>query len=556
MVRTVPVFLLLAVVAIFLAGCNSNSTPSTQGGQVRGVVDTATLDGSNPTVTVGIDGLDTTVPVGADGSFLLDNVPPGVHTLVAKTNSNAFAMVVTVADGRETNVGQVALRRSGQIAGMVTVSVALTPIADAHVTVTEKVMVIMDETPHPVRTARTSATGSYTVEGLPVGEYMVAIAKDGYATVSLFLSVNAAATTVGDAQLTVVDVEAGSVKGTVSGTSADGATFPLGGAFIVLMPNNGVVPPPPPTIPQPATATDGGHNVVNIYPMPPDPNWKEYYSYSSDDGSYQVSGIPAGVYSATAMRPGFDSITQQVTVVAKETATLDFKLSLHVIPVGTVIGTVTDAATNKPIVGAHVVAIIYGPMFTDAADGQQRAAPNAMPTRPDYFESAAITDAEGKYKLMVPTSTSALAFKAEGYEYQQVQVTVVVGQSVTVDAALTAQVVNPRIQVTLRGNVTTPKAINMNSVNAVESATVYLSPDWPYMSPANIRPQPVYTATTDAQGNYTITVPSDIYTVYAEKKELRSDTFRLKLYADTTQDMTLFDMQPPMPGPMPMGEGK
>ncbi len=548
MMRSVLGFLLLAVVAIFLLGCSDTSAPAPGGGQVRGVVDTSTLDGGTPTVTVGIDGQDTTVPVGADGSFLLDNVPPGVHTLVAKTNNKASAIVVTVAEGRETNVGQVILRQSGQIAGIVTVAVTLTPIANARVTVTEKVLTVTDETPHPVRTARTSPTGSYTVDGLPTGEYMVAISKDGYSTATLGLTVNAAATTVGDAQLTAADITAGSVKGTVSGSNADGTVFPLGGAFIILVPNNGPTPPPIPTVPQPARALDGNRNVVSQYPV--DPVWKEYYSYSADDGSYQVDGVPAGVYSATAMRPGFDSVTSPVTVVAKETATLDFKLNLRHIPVGTVIGAVTDATTHNPIAGVRVSAVIYHIMAANDAGGATTA--NAMPIRPDEFNCTAVTDTAGKYKLIVPTPTSALIFAADGYDIQQLPATVVDGGSITVDAALTAQVVNPRIKVKLSGNVSIPKSLDMNVALPVEGATVTLTPDWPYMSPASIRPQPVFTATTDAQGNYSIEVPSDIFTVYAAKGELRSPQYRLKLYADATLNFTLYT------GPLvqPLGGGK
>ncbi|MEI7834010.1 MAG: carboxypeptidase-like regulatory domain-containing protein, partial [bacterium] len=478
-------------------------------------------------------------------SFLLNNVPPGVHTLVAKTSNRASAIVVTVAEGRETNVGQVILRQSGQISGIVTVAVALTPIADARVTVTEKVLTVTNETPHPVRTAHTSNTGSYTVDGLPAGEYIVAISKDGYSTTTLDLTVAVAATTVGDAQLTAVDVATGSVKGVVSGSSADGTVFPLGGAFIILVPNNGPTPPPVPTVPQPARALDGKRNVVSQYPV--DPIWKEYYSYSADDGSYQVDGVPAGVYSATAMRPGFDSVTSPVTVVAKETATLGFKLALHHIPVGTVIGTVTDATTHNPIAGVRVSAVIYHIMAANDAAGATTA--NAMPIRPDEYNSTAITDAAGKYKLIVPTPTSALIFSADGYDIKQLPVTVVDGGSATVDAALQATVVNPHEKVILRGNVVTPKAIDMNSVLPVEGATVYVTPDWPYMSPANIRPQPVFTATTDALGNYSVEVPTDIYTVSAAKGELRSDTVRLKLYADTTQNFTMF----PGPQVQPMG---
>ncbi|MEI7833078.1 MAG: carboxypeptidase-like regulatory domain-containing protein [bacterium] len=550
MLRAVPVFLLLAVVAIFMAGCGGSSSATQGGGQVRGVVDTSALDGGTPVVTVGIDGQDTTVPVGADGSFLLNNVPPGVHTLVAKTNNKASAIVVTVADGRETNVGQVILRQSGQISGIVTVAVALTPIANARVTVTEKVLTVTDETPHPVRTARTSITGSYTVDGLPAGEYIVAISKDGYSTATLDLTVAVAATTVGDAQLTAVDVATGSVKGVVSGSSADGTVFPLGGAFIILVPNNGTTPPPVPTVPQPAHALDGKRNVVSQYPV--DPIWKEYYSYSADDGSYLVDGVPAGVYSATALRPGFDSVTSPVTVVAKETATLDFKLNLHHIPVGTVIGTVTDANTHNPIAGARVSAVIYHIMANTDAKGATTA--NAMPIRPDEYNSTAITDAAGKYKLIIPTHTSALVFAADGYEYQQLPVTVVDGGSVTVDAALQVKVVNPHAKVTLKGNVVTPKAINMNSVVPVAGATIYVTPDWPYMSATNIRPQPIFIATTDALGNYSIVVPSDIYTVSASKGNLFSNVVKLKLYADTTQDFTLFTG--PVVQPMPGAAGK
>ena len=81
---------------------------------------------------------------------------------------------------------------------------------------------------------------------------------------------------------------------------------------------------------------------------------------------------------------------------------------------GTVQGRITDAATQQPIAGATVMA------------GRRTA----------------LTQADGHYSLTVPAGTYMLEARTIGYGPGRQSVTVVAGQTVTVDLALTAQAVN------------------------------------------------------------------------------------------------------------------
>ncbi len=81
---------------------------------------------------------------------------------------------------------------------------------------------------------------------------------------------------------------------------------------------------------------------------------------------------------------------------------------------GTVQGRITDAATQQPIAGATV----------------------------SIGKRTVLTQSDGRYSVVVPAGTYTLEARTIGYAPGRQSVTVVAGQSVTVDLALTAQAVN------------------------------------------------------------------------------------------------------------------
>jgi hypothetical protein len=535
---------LILVFTVILAGCGGGggSQDLQSNGSVRGTVDTTSLGSGANSVVVSLDGMNISAPMKSDGSFMLQNVPPGLHTMVVKANRKAGAMVVLVSGGKETNVGQMVLRGSGQIAGLVTDSSSGSPVSDALVTVTEMALTISSDTPHPVREAHTNSNGSYTVDAIPEGEYLVTISKDGFITATLNLYVSTGSTATGDTALKVVDPDAGSMQGVVDGNNADGSLSTLSGVFVVLTPKDGEVPPP--VIPMPAYATGQNDKKIDLYPMPP--LYQQYYAYTADDGTYQIDGIPAGDYTATAMRPGFDTATQNVTIAAKQSSKVNFTLTMYVIPTGIVSGTITDASTTKPIAGATVIAVIYGPCL-DNGKPVRKGPAIAVPGTGIGFDVTATTDENGRYKLQVPTSTYAVDCFAEGYDQKEQVVTIVQDQTITVDMALTPTPVNPNTKVTLTGLVTEPKD-SSGALTPSAGATVHLISS--VMSGETILPSD-YTATTDNNGAYTITAQSGNYYAYAEKGGKISDSINLRLYSDAQQDFELLLGIAPPPPPIP-----
>ena len=413
-------FYCVLLLVSLLTGCSSSNSSS--GSKATGIVTGKISQHSSLAQTraasgifVRIDGSNLSAEVNADGTFQLRGVPAGIHTLVVSSGQAAAAIVVEVAAGQQTDVGLVELRDAGQIAGLVTVSITHAPIAQALVTVTPILDATTDERPIPVRSTITNDNGSYTVDALPTGSYLVTIDKIGYLSGTLSLAVNIGATTIGDISLTAIDAtNSATVTGVTYGKDTAGALQPLGGVFVVLRPANWVYASNTPRQ-QPLTAVNGAGQAVIICPLPPD--WKEYYSYSNDDGSYKIDGVPAGIYRAAAYRPGFISSEQTITVQAQQTLTLDFTLPIFVQKIGAVTGTVTDANTQQPLAGVTVSAgfIDIMPMNTQATGNRPDIVP---PGGNSPIRVLAITDAQGHYTLKVPVETCVIYAYLEGYESQ------------------------------------------------------------------------------------------------------------------------------------------
>ena len=433
--RYICAVILIALLAILLAGCGGSSSPGhSEGlGTVRGTVQefptSQAVRSAGGQITVSIDGTDLSTLANSDGSFVLENVPPGVHTLVAQTSGRASAVVVSVEPGKETNVGEIVLQDAGQISGLVTSAKTHEPIPDALVTITELVYTItQDQMPHPVRVCSTNELGSYTISGLPAGEYLVIISKDGYESTSLVRSVSAGTTTPGDAALQpVASGEMGSVEGTAYTQTNGGELTPIAGVIVRLASTDVILMDVPPL---PVTATDEGGSTVTVYPGPwPIPYPRDYYAYTGEDGKYRIDGVIPGDYMAVAIRPGFEMDSHPVTITANGVATVDFTLVLFVPKVGTIEGTVTNSETHQPIAGAEV----YG-MWGAVPMGVQSGGAVIMPD--DGTIMFCLTDEQGHYKLVVPAEVTAIEAWADGFEFQEVPVTVTVDSTVTADIEL------------------------------------------------------------------------------------------------------------------------
>lgn len=192
------------------------------------------------------------------------------------------------------------------------------------------------------------------------------------------------------------------------------------------------------------------------------------YSATTDaNGNYTISNVAAGTYDVTASKSGYNSQTQSgKTVTAGQTTTVNFTITRQT---GTLTGNVKDQA------GAN----LSGATVTTNTGGY-----------------SATTDANGNYTITnVATGTYDVTASKTGYTSQtQTGKTVNYNQTTTVNFTLTS-VSNG----TISGNVKNKDGVN------IAGATVSTNTGG-------------YSATTDANGNYTISnVAAGTYNVTASK---------------------------------------
>jgi hypothetical protein len=490
-----------------------------------------------------LEGTELSAMAASGGRFLLDRVPPGLHTLVARVGHKAIAVVVDVAAGKETAVGDLVLREAGQVSGLVTSAADGAPLPGVRVTVTEVVRSDTPETkPHPIRIAHTNASGSYTIFGLPIGPYLVTATRPGYQTASLAVDVKAGATTPGDIRLTPDEPGAqGSVSGTVSAVTADGGTEPLAGALVRL-----AAPDDPVAYrPLPGSAGRPGGGKVEFYDsLPPGPPVRELYTFSDEKGAYRVDGVPAGTYTAVAVRPGFVTDSKPVTVAAGQDAIVDFTLKVRTPATGAIEGIVTDAVANAPIAGA-VVGVRWAmqePGDPGAGGGVGTDPPSTF-IWPGDVDMVVQTGADGSFRMRTPAGKVHYYVEANGFELFQESVAVQAGATTAVKPALTKLAGETAA---LTGIVTTSSATGATAPVAgaevvAVSVDMTLLPDGPMP-----RPTRKYVTRSASDGTFRLDVVRGLYDVSAWKDGLWARPVQLTVQSDTTTTLVL------EPAPIPM----
>jgi hypothetical protein len=298
---------------------NLNLTIQGLPGTVIGTVDTGESPSPPVTVTVLPESRSSTSHAGAlattttssNGSYTLSNLPtPGVYNLSFSANGFAVGQsTVTLVGGQHLSANTVVLTASpGTISGLV--EAGGQPLGGVTVTAKGSGTTVTTTTP------TTGPIGTYTLTGLPTpGTYAITFSAPGYGSTSIAEQLGPGQSQVG-VDVTLVG-GAGDIAGTV--TSPSGA--PIGNATVTASIGSGTVS---------ATAATTGPQA----------------------GSYLLTGLPTpGTYAITFSAPGYQSVTQQVSVGTNAHLTgVNATLSPAT---GTVSGTVTNAS-GSGVAGATV----------------------------------------------------------------------------------------------------------------------------------------------------------------------------------------------------------
>ncbi len=467
-----------------LLGCGGgggnpiSQLPSGQTGIVEGrlVTESSTTGKSRQVATrfrARVHGLETEktfrLQIRTNGEFRLEGVPAGeqVISIEDEESQQGAVIVCFVRPGQITNVGDVVPQPLGMIAGFVRTADEngqLKPVPRARVIarpISDESDTVEELPERPFFTTITDRNGSYRLL-VPEGTYLVEARHPDYEPASEIVTVKALEVTPLNFTLVPLPRETGTVYGTVM-AQVDGNLIPVPGALVMLKPQG----TPEPIILEKLTV--GQLISVQMNPtqqgfMPPGPPIRHrLFTFTKADGSFELTGVPAGTYTAIAFKPGYGSDEKQVEVKVGEKVRVDFVLKAQF---GIIVGQVTDAATGNPIKGALVVAVRKGDIWwiwdgweimplsgskrpnrptwhrpnQGSQQGMPSQSPSIFPPLPPVeppVRAGTVTDENGNYKLLLPPGDYFVAAVAEGYDWQAQEVDgLQVGQTVQVDFAL------------------------------------------------------------------------------------------------------------------------
>lgn len=216
------------------------------------------------------------------------------------------------------------------------------------------------------------------------------------------------------------------------------------------------------------------------------------YAITDSSGNYILNGLSAGSTIVHAYKSGYTGGKGTVVVVANDTVTEDIALVPVTPPsTGSIEGTVTDASTGTPIVGAEVE--VSGNTYARWYGGS----------------NSAHTDSTGHYILTgVSAGSTNLEVEADGYSEVNESVNIPANDTATQDVSLVPSTPPPTGVIV--GTVT-----DASTGNPLAGAKVYVHSGVTQWGWNRCRTNFVFT-TTDSNGNYSLySVSTGTLYVYA-----------------------------------------
>lgn len=291
------------------------------------------------------------------------------------------------------------LAAAATIQGTVTDSITDLPISGALVEAIRGGQVRYSDT--------TAPDGTYSLTGVQPSNYNLEVRAPGYQTQSVGVNPK-------NNQITTVNFQLVPHGGEIDGTVTDAVTaLPISSATIRIFQGTDLI----------LTTTTSG------------------------TGSYSAPNLAPGNYIVEASATGYQTQFQGSSVQVNTTTTVNFALKSNP---GAISGTVTDALTTNPILGA-VIEVFDGPVLVGFAD----------------------TDGSGNYTILslAPGSYTATA-SATGYQSKTDGANVIIGTTTIVDFALS------QIEGTIEGTVTsasTGSPILNATINVFQGVTLVAS---------------------------------------------------------------------------------
>lgn len=460
------------------AGCSGGGAKSGGGtpsgrGAVRGTVDSRAANGQ-----VQIEGLGLRGTIDAHGAFNLPSVPPGEYTLsVVAPDGQGASVIVRVIAGQTTEVSDVKVNITGQIAGIVRDSVTGARIVGARVSARNVGVWYLYDKPNssggsgsapgasggttngaaasvangiaanapagarrqsttggafvavPPRTATTDATGSYLLQAVDPGPYAIEVQADGYESGSTGTYVSEYGSADGGIALKPILKTNATLKGTVT----DG-TLPLSQVRVDLWPQYIYVGPPVMILADGTKAGDALPSTVNPACMPP---WYVGNSTVTDEqGGYVFRNITPGNYRLVFQRFGYGAVTREIVLKESDAQVQDAVLATTLATLSGKVSGVQVSGVIQPLAGATVYAWtnVYYPQPVAMARGKQ--ATNYLPIDGNVLGKT-LTAADGTWTMTVEAGTVMVVASAQGYNADRQLIEVVAPGKSGVDFKLT-----------------------------------------------------------------------------------------------------------------------
>ncbi|GAA4876753.1 hypothetical protein GCM10023310_65670 [Paenibacillus vulneris] len=285
------------------------STPASVTGTIINEASNEPVEGAAVTVRDSAGDIVSQTVSDNNGSYQLDNVPSGQHTVtVTAPDSGTVTSGIHLDEGQSTTADYSLPPSPGSIGGFVISMASMFAIPGA-------VVVVKDSADTIIASVPVSNTGQYQVNNLTPGSYTAIANADGFS--SQFGGVD-----VASGQQLVISFALNPLPGSVSGIVSNSSNgTPVEGAAVDIRLSNTFGP------------------VLQTVSTTP-------------SGTYSNGNLVPGNYTITVSKDGFTSQITSFDVVSNQNTTIDFNLQ----PVAaTIVGTVSESSTDKPAAGVVIV---------------------------------------------------------------------------------------------------------------------------------------------------------------------------------------------------------